>query len=314
MIRTENLTKRYDTVTAVQDLNIHVQKGEIYGFLCPNGAGKTTTIMMLLGLIQPTYGKCWLFGEQLKDNYYGIKTRMGVLAEFHYLYEEMTAYEYLMFFARLYQVPNPEKKIQEVLSRVNLWHRRSEFLGGYSKGMKQKLSFARVLLHDPELLILDEPVSSLDPYGIKEIRDIILEEKERGVTVLLSSHILSEVERTCDRVGIMNKGRLLIEDTMDGVKRRIAEEREIYVELDQVTDGIVQAVRAMDIVKNVDVEGNSLIIKMKPDVDGRAEIAQTIANNKGLVLGLQVKEMSLEDAFVTITEKNISMLTKEGVA
>ncbi|MDD2630448.1 MAG: ABC transporter ATP-binding protein [Limnochordia bacterium] len=314
MIRTENLTKRYDALTAVKDLNIHVQKGEIYGFLGPNGAGKTTTIMMILGLLPPTYGKCWLFGEQIKDNYFGVKLRMGVLAEFHYLYEEMTAYEYLNFFARLYQVPNPEKKVQEVLSRVNLWDRRSAFLGGYSKGMKQKLSFARVLLHDPELLILDEPVNSLDPYGIKEIRDIITEEKERGVTVLLSSHILSEVERTCDRVGIMNKGRLLIEDSMDQVKRRIAEEREIVVELATVTDEVVQAVQEMDVVLSVETEGNYLVIKVKPEIDGRAEIAQAIASKQGLVLGMQVKEISLEDAFVTITEKNLSMLTKEGAA
>ena len=180
VIRTRNLVKRYDKLTAVDNLNIHVQKGEIYGFLGPNGAGKTTTIMMLLGMEPPTQGEIRLFGKKPQEDYFQIRRQIGVLSEFQYLYEDMTALEYLRFFARLYQVDNPDKKIQEVLSRLNLWSRRDGLLAEYSKGMKQKLGMARALLTDPQLLILDEPVSSLDPYGIREIRDVIMEENARG--------------------------------------------------------------------------------------------------------------------------------------
>ena len=163
--------------------------------------------------MEPQQGEIRLFGKKPQEDYFQIRRQIGVLSEFQYLYEDMTALEYLRFFARLYQVDNPDKKIQEVLSRLNLWSRRDGLLAEYSKGMKQKLGMARALLADPQLLILDEPVSSLDPYGIREIRDVIMEENARGKTLFISSHILSEIERTCHRVGIMNKGRLLAEVT-----------------------------------------------------------------------------------------------------
>ena len=187
MIQTEGLVKKFDNLTAVDDLNIHVEKGEIYGFLGPNGAGKTTTIMMLLGMERPTSGKVKLFGKDLAESYFEIKQRIGVLSEFQFLYEDMTAKEYLQFFSELYEVENPTRKIDEVLGRVALSDRQNEVLGGYSKGMKQKLGMARALIHDPDVLILDEPQSSLDPYGIREIRDIIMEENAKGKTLFISS-------------------------------------------------------------------------------------------------------------------------------
>src|SRR5690606_15639584 len=232
MIETVRLTKKFGDLTAVDSLNLHVEKGEIYGFLGPNGAGKTTTIMMILGLLPPTEGEVKLFGKNLSEDYFNIKRRIGVLSEVQYLYEEMTALEYLRFFGQLYQVERIDERIREVLGLVNLYDRRNELLKGYSKGMKQKLGLARALLHDPEILILDEPVSSLDPYGIKEVRDILMAENEKGKTIFISSHILSEIERTCHRVGIMSRGRLLAEDTMADLKRRLADEVELELELE----------------------------------------------------------------------------------
>lgn len=314
MIETKGLVKRYGGLTAVDNLNLHVEKGEIYGFLGPNGAGKTTTIMMLLGMEKPTQGTVKLFGKELGEDYFGIRRRIGVLSEFQYLYEDMTAEEYLRFFARLYEVDNPEKRIQEVLSRLDLYDRRKELLGGYSKGMKQKLGMARTLLHDPELLILDEPVSSLDPYGIREIRDVIMEENAKGKTMFISSHILSEIERTCHRVGIMNKGRLLAEDDMTSLKRRLSSEVELNVELESPSEDIAEALRAESYVTGVEVNGNTLRIKTKADADYRAQVSRLIAGAGGVVLSLSTKELSLEEAFVTITENNLSLLTKEGEA
>lgn len=312
MIRTENLTKYYGDIKAVEDLNIHVQEGEIYGFLGPNGSGKTTTIMMLLGLVKPTSGRCELFGKTLSEDYFGIKMRLGVLSEFQYLYEEMTGWEYLNFFADLYRVPDKERRIDELLNLVNLYYRKDQLIAGYSKGMKQKLSLARTLLHDPDLLILDEPVTGLDPHGIKEFRDVIMEQNRRGKTLFISSHILSEIERTCDRVGIIHNGRLLAEDHMEDLKRRVASEVELLVELEEVQDGIVEALKDLDVVQSVEVDDSRLRITTRPEEDYRSTISRTIAENGGVLLEMRTREMSLEDAFVTITKENISLLTKKG--
>jgi ABC-type multidrug transport system ATPase subunit len=314
MIQTEGLTKRFGQLVAVDNLSIHVQKGEIYGFLGPNGAGKTTTAMMILGLLKPTAGKVRLFGKELEADYFNIKRRIGVLSEFQYLYEDMTAKEYLRFFGQLYQIDNIDKRINEVLGLVNLDKRANELLGCYSKGMKQKLGMARTLLHDPDLLILDEPVSSLDPYGIKEIRDIIMEENRKGRTFLISSHILSEIERTCHRIGIMNRGQLVAEDTMDNLRRRLMEEVELTIELEQPSEAIVNALEEQPFVISVQLVDSKVIVKTKADQDRRGEISRAVAAAGGVITGMRKHEMSLEEAFVTITEKNISLLAKEGVA
>lgn len=314
MIATESLTKRYGDLTAVDNLNIHVQKGEIYGFLGPNGAGKTTTIMMLLGIVKPTSGAVKLFDADLADDYFDIKRRIGVLSENTFLYEEMTADEYLRFFAELYQVDDVDARIRKMMERVNLYDRRHEVLRGYSKGMKQKLALARTLLHDPEVLILDEPVSSLDPYGIKEVRDILMEENQRGKTIFISSHILSEIERTCHRIGIMHKGRLLAEDTMADLRRRLSEETDLTLELDVVNEKIIDVIKAQPFVVSVHFESQHVYVKTRGDQDYRAKLSAVISQNGSTVLGLSRHEMSLEEAFVTITEQNLSFLTKEGAA
>jgi len=314
MIETQGLTKKYGDLTAVSNLSLRVEKGEIYGFLGPNGAGKTTTIMMLLGLLEPTEGRVELFGKSLKSDYFNIKRRIGVLSENQYFYEDMTAAEYLRFFGELYRVENIDRRIQEVLSLVNLLHRKDQLLKGYSKGMRQKLGLARALLHDPEVLILDEPVSSLDPYGIKEVRDILMEENRKGKTMFISSHILSEIERTCHRVGIMSRGRLLAEDTMADLKRRLMDEVQLSLELESVSDEILAAIRQLPFVMEVDVTHKHLTVKTKSDQDYRGALSSAITQARGVVLDLRRHEMSLEEAFVTITEKNLSFLTKEGPA
>lgn len=323
MIETRGLTKRFGQLTAVDNLNLRVEKGEIFGFLGPNGAGKTTTIMMILGLIRPTSGSVRIFGKELSEDYFGIKKRLGVLSEYQYMYDEMTAREYLTFFARLYQVEQGEKRVQEVLERVRLRDRQDELVGGYSKGMKQKLGLARVLLHDPEILILDEPTSSLDPYGVREVRDILLEEHERGRTLLISSHLLSEIERISTRVGIMNKGRLLAENTMDELRRRLTQEVTITVDLESIPDGVVDKLRELPSVVSVETvpvsrdgagAGMSLVIKTKPGAERRAEIARVLSSAGAIILGMRTSEMNLEEVFITITENNISLLAEEGVA
>ena len=311
MIRTQNLLKKYNEFKAVDNLSLEVKEGEIYGFLGPNGAGKTTTILMLLGILKPTQGEVYLFGQNITKDFLSIKKKMGVVSEKQYLYKGMTAGEYLNFFADLYGVKNRKKKIDQLLEAVNLLEVRNRKLGAFSRGMQQKLGFARALLHDPQLLLLDEPVSGLDPTGIKQIRDLIEQENKKGRTIFISSHLLSEVERLCGKVGIINKGRLLAEDTMDNLRKRLTDVVELEIELTEAKKEIIDTLTAFDFIKGLKREKNLLTIKVKTDKDYRAQISEAISQQRGVVLGIKKKEMSLEEAFITITEKNISLLTEK---
>lgn len=311
MIRTQNLLKKYNEFKAVDNLSLEVKEGEIYGFLGPNGAGKTTTILMLLGILKPTQGEVYLFGQNITKDFLSIKKKMGVVSEKQYLYKEMTAGEYLNFFADLYGVKNRKKKIDQLLEAVNLLEVKNRKLGAFSRGMQQKLGFARALLHDPQLLLLDEPVSGLDPTGIKQIRDLIEQENKKGKTIFISSHLLSEVERLCGKVGIINKGRLLAEDSMDNLRKRLTDLVELEIELTEAKKEIIDTLSSFDFIKGLKREENLLTIKVKADKDYRAQISEAISQKGGVVLGIKKKEMSLEEAFITITEKNISLLTEK---
>ncbi len=308
MIQTKGLTKCFDGFTAVKDLTLHVQRGEIYGFLGPNGAGKTTTILMLLGILKPTRGEIYLFSKSLHQDHFNIKRRMGVVSEKQYFYEEMTSYEYLNFFGDFYQVKNRKKRIEELLKWANIYEVRNKRLKQFSRGMQQKVGIVRALLHNPDILILDEPISGLDPMGIKEVRDMIEEQKQLGKTIFISSHLLSEVEKICDRVGIVNKGVLLAEDKMENLKMRLSKEVDIEIELKKVTAEIVKAFSSLGFVNKVTQEKNLLVIRVKTDRDRRDEIVKTIASHGGAILGLKLREMSLEEAFVAITQQNVSLL------
>ena len=168
MIETKNLKKQFGDFTAVEDISIQINPGEIYGFLGPNGAGKTTTLMMILGIYKPTAGEVRIFGNKLEEKPFEIKRRLGVVAEYQSYYDEMSAWEYLMFFGKLFEV----EKV-ELLERMNLWRFKDVVIGGYSTGMQRKLGFVKALLHSPDVLILDEPVSGLDPFGIVQVREIL---------------------------------------------------------------------------------------------------------------------------------------------
>lgn len=308
MIRTENLTKEYDGFKAVDNLNLDVKEGEIYGFLGPNGAGKTTTILMLLGILRPTRGRIYLLEQELNKNFLSLKRRIGVVSEKQYLYKEMTAGEYLDFFADLYGVKDKKKKIDQLLKSVSLLEVKNRKLGAFSRGMQQKLGFARALLPDPELLLLDEPVSGLDPTGIRQIRNLIEKENKKGRTIFISSHLLSEVEKLCREVAIINEGKLLAEDTMENLRRKLSKTVELEIELSQAKEEITKALSSFDFIQGIKQRENLLTLRVKSDQDYRAPISETISRQGGIVLGIKVKEMSLEEAFITITQKNISLL------
>ena len=312
VIRTRHLTKTYGDFIAVDDLNLHIQPGEIYGFLGPNGAGKTTTLLMVLGLVKPTRGRILVLGQELREDPFGLKRRIGVVAENVQQYDEMTGQEYLAFFARFYQVPDSAARIQALLERVQLWDRRHVPVGGYSRGMRQKLSLCRALLHDPDLLLLDEPVSGLDPRGIRQVRELLLEENRRGKTILISSHILSEIERTAHRVGIISRGRLLAEDSMDALRRRVSGQQRVELELHAPPGEIAAQLGQLEFVASVDRGSNgTLVVHTRDAADRRADLARFLNGLGVLVTGMRVLEASLEEAFVTITDESVHSLLED---
>jgi ABC-2 type transport system ATP-binding protein len=317
VIRTENLTKRYGDFTAVNALSLHVRPGEVYGFLGPNGAGKTTTILMLLGILPPTSGSVRLFGLPLTPgNYFAIKRRVGVVGETQHFYDDMTAREYLNFFADLYAVENTADRIQGLMEAVDLAGFLDVRACDYSRGMKKKLSFVRALLPDPDLLILDEPVSGLDPYGIREVRQLIQAQNQAGKTVLISSHILSEVERTAHRVGIIHHGRFLAEDTIAGLRARLAGEQQIELELAESQPDLPAALASLPFVRGVDEsesgEARRFTVHLCGQTDARAALSRAVTAQGGTIVAMQQREISLEEAFVTITEQDIPRLVGQG--
>ena len=245
MIDTENLTKKFGDLTAVDKLTLRVGEGEVFGFLGPNGAGKTTTIRMLCCLISKTSGTARLGDYEIgnKSDQQKIRRMVGVLTENVGLYEELSAYDNLDFYGRFYRldVQKRKERIQYLLEMLGLWEKRNTTAGTFSKGMKQKLAIARALIHDPQVLFLDEPTASLDPEASKTVRDFILELKKEKRTIFLNTHLLDEAEKICDRVAIL-KTSLVATGTPQELRRKLSG-RKIKVQLQHVDNLIEEAIK-----------------------------------------------------------------------
>lgn len=212
IISAKNLYKSYGREPAIKDLSLEIEAGEFFGFLGPNGAGKTTTIRMLTGIIKPDQGKILI--DDMADDRINIAKIIGVIPESRGFYDWMTAGEYLMFFAKLYNVPKPEQRIKELLDQVSLTSRKASKIGTYSRGMKQRLGLARALVNSPKILFLDEPTLGLDPQGQEDIQKLLKNLNSQGVTIFYSSHLLNEVSNLCTRIGIINHGSLVAQGTI----------------------------------------------------------------------------------------------------
>jgi len=298
VIKTTTLTKIYkdwrgNTTRAVDNLSLEIKKGEIFGFLGPNGAGKTTTIKMLLGLVFPTSGDFTLFGENLSVK---IKKKIGYLPEDPAFPSYFTAEEALSYYADLYEMKKDEKKekINELLELVLLDNQKTKKVSQFSKGMKQRLGLAQALLPNPELVILDEPTSGLDPQGRKDVRDILLNLKSQKVTVFLNSHILSEVERTCDRVGILKDGILLSLGTIDELTAK--NQVEIHAEMNQ---RIVNLLKTK--VTCIRIREDHLVVEVD-STEVIPDLAEIIVKEGGRLKALIPRKQSLEDIFLEMVK------------
>ena len=296
-ITSSGLTKDYHNVRALSGLNLTVKEGEIFGFLGPNGAGKTTFIKIILGLVFPTMGRVDIMGFSAGDK--KLRSRIGYLPENMRLHGFLKGHEFLDLAGKLYGLSKSvrEKKTWEYLDRLGLIDDAKRPLREYSKGMLQRIGVAQALMHDPELLLFDEPTSGLDPIGTKDVRDLILSEKKKGKTIFLNSHLLSEIERTCDRVAILNHGKIVKEGRLDELQRK---EPQIRVEVEEANSKIQNALKKE--AKDVRVDGNVYHVTPK-DKNTKSKIPQIIVETGARLVSISDEKESLEDIFYRVVKK-----------
>ena len=308
MIEVQHLTKRYGPTTAVNDISFRVEKGEVLGFLGPNGAGKTTTMRVLTGYMPATEGTAIVAGYDVFNQPIEAKRRTGYLPETPPLYPDMTVRDYLMFVSRIKGVPRADRKtrVHDVMERTRIADMAGRHCAKLSKGYKQRVGLAQAILHNPEVLILDEPTAGLDPKQIIETRQLI---KELGGdhTIILSTHILPEVSQTCQRVVIINKGRVVAVDTPDNLTSRLRGSETMYVQVEGPTSSVVQttlqAIPGVTRVSAPDARGavSSYEVNSEAGRDIRRELASAIVSNGWGLLELRPLRMSLEEIFLHLT-------------
>jgi ABC-2 type transport system ATP-binding protein len=300
MIETQNLTKTFDKFTAVENLSLDVQSGEIFAFLGPNGAGKTTTMRMLACLVAPTSGSATVAGLRVGHDDDAIRARIGILTEVPGLYEKLNAVQNLDFFARLYGLDSTtrEKQIKRYLEILGLWERRAEAVGGFSKGMKQKLSIARALLHEPQVVFLDEPTSALDPESAKVVRDFIAALKSEGRTIFLCTHNLDEADRLADHIGVMKK-RLIQVDTPENLRRKLYGQRVLF-RVRELTDAQWDAMCQLNFVRDVLRNGTTVSIALADPSNMTPLVVNALVAAGAAVQEVREERASLEEVYLDL--------------
>lgn len=266
MIQTQNLTKKFGDIVAVNQLNLEVHEGEVFGFLGPNGAGKTTTVRMLTSLIAPSDGTAVVNGYTIGKDDQKIRETVGILTESPGMYDSLSAEYNLQIYANLYDVKDVRGQVDKYLQMLGLWERRQDEAGTFSKGMKQKLAIARALLHEPRILFLDEPTAGLDPEAAHLVRDFIEELRKEGRTIFLCTHNLDEADRLCDRIGVF-KSHLLVVDTPANLRSQVFG-RKVVFHLRQANEAYVSLLRSEPFVKEVRAVDNKLVVTLD-DPEGR---------------------------------------------
>ncbi len=294
VIETRGLTKRYGRVVAVEDLNLEVREGEVFGLLGPNGSGKTTTILMLLGLTEPTSGEARVLGHDPVREPLKVKAKVGYLPDQVGFYGELTAWENLRYTTKLLGLGEAEAqaRIEEALRRMGLWEVRDRRVSAFSRGMRQRLGLAEILLKRPKVAILDEPTLGLDPEAAREFLDLIRDLRQEGITFLLSSHLLHQVQEICDRVGLFHKGRLALLGTVAELAERVLGGG--YEILLEAEPGLEEALRALEGVGQVEAEGPRYRILASRDL--RPEVAR-LAAERGRLFRLDLRRPSLDEIY-----------------
>jgi ABC-2 type transport system ATP-binding protein len=300
VVETKDLTKKYDGVTVVDRLNLRIAENEVFGLLGPNGAGKTTTILMLLGLTEPASGTASIFGFNPTREPLRAKRLIGYLPENVGFYNDLTARENLQFIAELNGVSWAEgdKRINELVEVVGIKDSADLAVGKFSRGMKQRLGIADVLIKKPKIVFLDEPTAGLDPKGINQLLDLVASLPQKGTTVVLSSHQLQQVQKICHRVGIMSKGKLVIEGSLDELTKKIARGARYSIEVETVVPSpqAVKVIRKVEGVVKVEAKKNLLLVSTKTDL--RPEIAKVMVQNGFPLVNMTIHGFTLDEIYM----------------
>jgi ABC-2 type transport system ATP-binding protein len=302
-VQIENLVVRYGKFTAVKGISLEIPQGEVFGFIGPNGAGKTSTIKVLATLLKPTSGKVSIGGKSVRVDPMSIRRSIGYVPDFFGVYEDLTVNEYLHFFAAAYRLP-PDKMqstVDDVLALTDLTEKRGSQVDSLSRGMKQRLGLARVLVHDPKLLLLDEPASGLDPRARIEIRELLKELKNMGKTILISSHILHELSHLCTRIGIIETGEMIVEGSVDEIYRKLGVQRIIHVQMINPSDDLNQKIERLVGVTELEVQVDRLAIKLDEDQLSVEELLVRLLGLGAKVRMFQPEAMDMETAFMKLT-------------
>ncbi len=302
MIDTENLTRKFGSLTAVDNVTLHVEEGEVFGFLGPNGAGKTTTVRMLCCLIGKTGGQARIgdFSVDKEEDCLKIRKIVGFLPENVGLYDSLSAYRNLDFYGKLYEVPDQKRSenIEKLLRLLGIWERREDAVGTFSKGTKQKIAIARALIHEPQVLFLDEPTANLDPEASKTVRDFILNLKKERTTIFLNTHNLDEAERLCDRIAIL-KTKLIAVDSPKNLEHSLYN-RKTIVHLESISIAVLAAVKQLGSVKSVKTSDNKLVLDIDNPEKDNPELIRAIVQAGGNIQYVTELRSTLEDVYLKL--------------
>ncbi|MGG4443761.1 ABC transporter ATP-binding protein [Brevibacillus fortis] len=304
MIQIQNLRKRYGKMEALKGLSLEIDKGTVFGFVGPNGAGKSTTMSILATLLEPTSGRAYVGGYEVTKHPKEVRKLIGYMPDFFGVYDNLTAEEYLDFYGANYDIPAAERKqiIPQLLELVNLTHKRDAFVDSLSRGMKQRLGLARSLVHNPEVLILDEPASGLDPRARIELREILKELRDMGKTIIISSHILPELAEMCDVIGIVEEGNLVAFGRVDEIYSKMQEQRVLRVRLLDRVDEAMTRLREMPVITKVTREGNWVVAGFTGNDEEQVELLRELAVSGYPVAAFNEAVGDLEEIFLEITK------------
>ncbi len=304
MLKVENLYKRFGDFLALDGLNMNVRKGELFGFVGPNGAGKTTTIRIISGLLSATGGDVWVDGKRVGKDIQVLKNHIGFVPDFFGVYDNLTVMEYLEFYGAAYQIPAREqkKRAEEVLDLVNLKDVEERFVDALSRGMQQKLCVARALLHKPPLLVMDEPASGLDPRTRREFKEMLKQLRQMGYTILISSHILSELADMCTGIGIINKGKMVLQGDIEEILLSIDSSNPILITVYKNLQEAVELVHRHPLVSRVSIDGNVISVLFSGNKEEEAGLLNQLIGAGVMLTSFGREHGSLESVFFAMTE------------
>ena len=304
MIETKRLTKHYGNLAALVDLDLVIEAGDIFGFIGPNGAGKTTTMRILVTLLEPSRGQAFIDGLDITKKGKEVRRIVGYMPDFMGIYDDLKVFEYLEFFAAAFSIEHKKRKsiVEGVLELTDLQTKQSFTVDSLSRGMQQRLGLARVLIHDPKVLVLDEPASGLDPRARIEIRELLRELKRMGKTIMISSHILSELEEICDHIGIIEHGRLVFSGTMEEIRQRMGVQSKVRVRVANNQQRAIELLSALPEVQDVQSTGVYIAVTLRKDQNTDGIIARALVNGGIDIVSLEPQQVKLDEAFLQLTK------------